>query len=71
MYNLLLMVFEAAPLAMKGDNAVDGNIVSGFIDENIARSEGRADDDEAQRLREALRSKSGIQLLPTAEYLQS
>lgn len=70
-YNLLLMVFEADPVAMKGDNAVDGKIVSGFIDENIARSEGRADDDEAQSLREALRGKSDIQLLPPADYLQS
>jgi GNAT superfamily N-acetyltransferase len=70
-YNLLLMVFEADPLAMKGDNAVDGKIVSGFIDENIARSEGRADDNEAQSLREALRGNTGIPLLPPADYFQS
>jgi GNAT superfamily N-acetyltransferase len=70
-YNLLLMVFEADPSAMKGDNAVDGTIVNGFIEENIARSEGQADDVEAERLRDALRGKSGIQLLPPADYLQS
>lgn len=70
-YNLLLMVFEADPSVMKGDNAVDGNIVSCFIDENIARSEGRADDHEATRLREALQGQSGITLLTPADYVTS
>jgi GNAT superfamily N-acetyltransferase len=70
-YNLLLLVFEADPLVMKGDNAVDGKIVSCFIDENIARSEGRADDNEAKSLRKALRGKSGIRLLPPADYFPS
>ena len=69
--NLLLMVFEADPSAMKGDNAVDGEIVGGFIDENIARSEGRADDHEAESLREALRDNSGIPLVSPADYLKS
>lgn len=70
-YNLLLMVFEAHPSVMKGDNAVDGKIVGCFIDENFARSEGRADDNDANSLREALRDRSGIRLLSPADYVQS
>ncbi len=70
-YNLLLMVFEADPSVMKGDNAVDGEIVGCFIDENLARSEGRADDNEANSVRNALRGKSGIRLLLPADYVQS
>lgn len=70
-YNLLLMVFAADPSVMKGDNAVDGKIVSCFIDENIARSEGWTDDNEANSLREALRGKSGIRLLAPGDYVAS
>jgi GNAT superfamily N-acetyltransferase len=70
-YNLLLMVFQANPSVMKGDNAVDGKIVSCFVEEYIARSEGLADDNEANTLREALRGNSGIRLLPPADYFRS
>jgi GNAT superfamily N-acetyltransferase len=70
-YHMLLMVFDADPSAMKGDNAVDAKTVSCFIDKYVLRSEVRPDDDDAKSLRDALRGKSGIPLLSPADYLQS
>lgn len=69
--NMLLMVFHADASAMIDADTVDGAIVGCFIDENIVRSEGQADDDEANDLREVIRGQRGIRLLPPEDYLHS
>jgi GNAT superfamily N-acetyltransferase len=68
--NMLLMVFDPDPSIMKGNSVIDARVVSCFVEENIARSEGRADDDETASLRAALRSDTGIPLHPMTGYLK-
>jgi predicted N-acetyltransferase YhbS len=67
-YHLLLMVFAADPLALKGDRGVDAQVVRGFLEENIARCEGTADDDEAQSLRKAVQGTDAVPLQDPSEY---
>jgi GNAT superfamily N-acetyltransferase len=67
--NLLLMVFAAYPRALKGDHAVDAHVVRCFLEENIARCEGSAADEEAENLRRAAQAKSVLPLLEVSTYL--
>lgn len=67
--NMLLLVFETDPQVSKSVNEVDSTIISCFIEENIARSEGRASDEQAQKLREAIRAKTAIPLVDPADYV--
>jgi GNAT superfamily N-acetyltransferase len=67
-YNLLLMVFAADPSVMKGPRSVDAQVVRCFVEENIARCEGSADDDVAQSLRDAVQGTDVVPLVDPSEY---
>lgn len=67
--NLFLMVFEADPSVMRGQDRVDAAPLRQFVEEYLSSTEGTVDDEEVRAVRAALQTESGVELVDPAEYL--